>query len=128
MRGEPGNTSRLASRAVAATDQLGFVFPEEGFLLYLDSAVILRESRRQELAHAFIDYLLQPEVAAACASATRTATANGAALELLPPGIRANPTLYPDSFTLARGEWTETFPPAAQRLRDRLWTEIKSAP
>ena len=28
---------------------------------------------------------------------------------------------------MPRGEWPGTLPAAAQRLRDRIWTEIKSA-
>jgi spermidine/putrescine transport system substrate-binding protein len=60
-------------------------------------------------------------------SATRTATANGAARELLPPGVRDNPVLYPSAEVLKRGEWFAAMPAAAQRLRDRLWTELKSA-
>jgi hypothetical protein len=35
--------------------------------------------------------------------------------------------LYPSAETLARGEWFEPQSAASQRLRDRLWTEIKSA-
>jgi hypothetical protein len=41
--------------------------------------------------------------------------------------LRANPVLYPPPDVLARGEWWQTPPPSIQRLRDRLWTEIKSA-
>jgi spermidine/putrescine-binding protein len=37
----------------------------------------------------------------------------------------AYPEEVPD--VVARGEWAKTTEPAAQRLRDRLWTEIKSA-
>jgi spermidine/putrescine transport system substrate-binding protein len=80
-----------------------------------------------ELAHRWIDYLLRPETAAGIARATHTATANGAAQRLLPTEMRENPVLYPPPETLARGEWFESQPPASQRLRDRLWTEIKSA-
>ncbi len=116
-----------ANQAMAASRELRFVFPAEGFLLYLDSAVILLESRRRELAHQFLNYLLRPDVAASVATATLTATANGRARALLPREIRDNPTLYPPAEVLARGEWMETMPPEAQRLRDRLWTEIKSA-
>ena len=116
-----------ANQAIAVSKELAFVFPAEGFLLYLDSAVILRESRRQERAHQFLNYLLRPEVAASIATATLTATANGRARALLPPEVGDNPTLYPPADVLARGEWMETMPPAAQRLRDRIWTEIKSA-
>jgi len=66
-------------------------------------------------------------VAAAIAREMRTATANEAARQLLPEKDRENPTLYPAEATLARGEWFKAMPPAAQRLRDRLWTQIKSA-
>jgi spermidine/putrescine-binding protein len=52
---------------------------------------------------------------------------NGAAYALLPDAIRHNPVLYPPPETFARGEWLQTLPPEAQRFRDRIWTEIKSA-
>lgn len=111
----------------AAPDRLAFSYPTEGFALYADNAVILRESSRPELAHQFLNYLLRPEVAAAIVNVSRTATANGAARDLLPQELRENHVLYPDAATLQRGEWFAPLPSAAQRLRDRLWTEVKSA-
>jgi spermidine/putrescine transport system substrate-binding protein len=119
--------STTAQQAMDQSADLAFVYPREGFGLYLDSAVILKESRRKELAHRFLDYLLRPQVAARVATVARTATANGGARVLLPPEVRNNPTLYPPPDVLARGEWARAMPVPAQRLRDRLWTEIKSA-
>jgi spermidine/putrescine transport system substrate-binding protein len=117
-----------AAQAIqAAPQKLAFAFPSEGFGRFADTMAILRESRRQEAAHRFIDYLLRPEVSAKIALAMQTATANGAAHALLPPEMRDNPVLYPSVQTLARGEWLEPQSAASQRLRDRLWTEIKSA-
>jgi spermidine/putrescine transport system substrate-binding protein len=117
-----------AGQAIAATpDRLAYAFPSEGFARYADTVAILRESRRGELAHRFIDYLLRPEVAAAIVQATQTATPNGAALKLLPASLRENPVLYPPPEVLARGEWFEPQAAASQKLRDRLWTEIKSS-
>jgi spermidine/putrescine transport system substrate-binding protein len=112
-----------SQQAMDAAPALDFVYPSEGFALYADNAVVLRESRRERLAHEFLDYLLRPEVATAIVKATRTATANRA----VPESVRNSPTLYPPPETLRRGEWFEPLPTAAQRLRDRLWTEIKSA-
>lgn len=116
-----------AAQAMAESDQIAFAYPAEGFPLYADNAVILRESRRVELAHRFINYLLRPEVAAAVVEATRTATANATARKLLPENLRSDPALYPPLEVLERGEWFEPMPAAAQRLRDRIWTEIRSA-
>jgi spermidine/putrescine transport system substrate-binding protein len=115
-----------AQQAIDAAPHLRFHYPEEGYPLYADCAVLLRESRRAEQAHLFVNYLLRPEVAARIVAHSRTATANGEARRILPAEIRALATLYPDEQTLQRGEWFATLPPEAQRLRDRLWTEIKA--
>lgn len=116
-----------AQQAIDAAPQLAFAYPTEGFPLYADNAVILRESRRAALAHEFINYLLRARVAAAIVETSRTATANGAAQALLPDALRRNTTLFPTAETLTRGQWIATMPAAVQRLRDRMWTEIKSA-
>ena len=119
--------STTAQQAIDESKDLAFVFPEEGFALYPDVSVILRESKRQELAHEFLNYLLRPDVAAGIVKGARTACANGTARSLLPEKIRDNPTLFPPDEVLARGEWVLSSTPEIQRLRDRLWTEIKSA-
>jgi spermidine/putrescine transport system substrate-binding protein len=115
--------STTTAQAMHADGKIGFAYPSEGYPLYCDCAAILRESRRSELAHEFLDFLLRPEAAAANAKASDTATANGAARRLLPH----DPVLYPPDDIYARGIWPPALPSAAQRYRDRLWTEIKSA-
>lgn len=115
--------STTAAQAMRAEPRLAFAYPEEGFPLYCDCAVILRESGRYELAHHFLNFLLLPDVAAANARASETATANGKAQALLP----ADPVLYPPDAVYRRGTWPTALPSADQRYRDRLWTEIKSA-
>ena len=119
--------STTAQQAIDEAPHLAWIYPAEGYALYPDNAVILRESRRRELAHEFLNYLLRPEVAAEIVTAVRTATANAGARRLLPPDVAALPSLYPPPDVLARGEWARAVGPATQRLRDRLWTEVKSA-
>jgi spermidine/putrescine transport system substrate-binding protein len=113
--------STTAAQAIHGNPRIGFVYPEEGFPLYCDCAVVLRESSRYELAHDFLEFLLRPDVAAANARAAETATANGAA------EVARDPVLYPSDEIYRRGVWPEALPTTAQRYRDRLWTEIKSA-
>jgi spermidine/putrescine-binding protein len=117
-----------AAQAIAAApDRLVFSYPAEGFARFADNIAILRESRRVEAAHRWIDYLLRPAVAASIVEATRTATCNGSAYRLLPDALRGDAVLYPSAETLGRGEWFAPQSTASQRLRDRLWTEMKSA-
>jgi spermidine/putrescine transport system substrate-binding protein len=110
-----------------APGKLAFAFPLEGFARFADTMAILRESGRQRTAHRFIDYLLRPDVNARIAEYSHTATCNAAAHAVLPAAIRDDPVLYPPAATLGRGEWFQPQSAASQRLRDRLWTEIKSA-
>lgn len=115
--------STTAAQAIQGNAKVGFVYPDDGYPLYCDCAAILRESKRYELAHEFLEFLLRPEVAAANARVAETATANGLAQAMLPRDL----VLYPPDETYRRGIWPTALPAAAQRYRDRLWTEIKSA-
>lgn len=119
--------STTAQQAMDESNRISFLYPEEGFAMYSDVAVVLRESSRKELAHSFLNYLLRPEVAAGVITGARTAAANGSARALLPPDLQNNAVLFPPSDVLARGEWALAATPEIQRLRDRLWTEVKSA-
>jgi spermidine/putrescine-binding protein len=119
--------AQVGQVAIDNAPNLAFAFPTEGFPLYADNSVILRESKHQDLAYQFVDYLLRPDVAAQIAVEMRTATANRAARALLPAVQRDNAVLYPPPEVLARGEWFAALPAATQRLRDRYWTEVKSS-
>ncbi|MBV9264587.1 MAG: spermidine/putrescine ABC transporter substrate-binding protein [Acidobacteriaceae bacterium] len=119
--------AQVAQVAMDNSSNLAFSFPSEGFALYADNASILRESKHQQLAHEFLNYLLRPNVAAKICEEMRTASANGAARSILPKSLRENAVLYPPAKVLARGEWFRAIPAAPQRLRDRYWTEIKAA-
>jgi spermidine/putrescine transport system substrate-binding protein len=117
------STTTAQAMHAAPVAPIAFTYPGEGFPLYCDCAVILAESRRKELAHEFLDFLLTPDVAAGNARVGDTATACGPARNLLPP----DPVQYPPDEIYRRGFWPHALPSVAQRYRDRLWTEIKSA-
>jgi spermidine/putrescine transport system substrate-binding protein len=119
--------STTAQQAIDAAPGLAFAYPAEGFPLYCDCAAILRESRRARVAHEFLNFLLRPQISAQIVQSTKTATANRAARDLLPDAVRNNPVLYPPADVFERSEWPRTLPRDAQQLRDRIWTEIKSA-
>lgn len=77
--------------ALSASDAgqpVQFVVPDEGSTLFIDSLVIPASARRADLAHQFIDYLMQPQVAAQITSETLYPSANVAAREFLEPALR----------------------------------------
>jgi len=101
------------------------VIPREGGSLAVDSLVIPASAPHPELAHAFIDFTLEPEIAAEICRTTGYSTPNRAALAWLPPGIRGNPAIFPSDDVLERLELIEDLGEATV-LYDRLWTEVKA--
>lgn len=65
-----------------------FMVPEEGSTLFIDSLVIPSSARRADLAHKFIDYLMQPQVAAQISNETLYPSANLDAQQYLEPKLR----------------------------------------
>lgn len=91
-------------QVMAEDDDLAFVVPEEGSLLWEDSMCIPKDGPNPGGAHAFINFILDAEVHGAIASYVQYACPNAAALEFIPEEDRTNPALYPPREVLARCE------------------------
>jgi spermidine/putrescine transport system permease protein len=113
------------ARAIEEDPDIEYVIPKEGSSLFLDSLVIPRDAPHPELAHAFIDFTLEAEIAAEICATMRYSTPNAAAVPLLPAALRANAAMFPPPDVLARAELIEDVGEAVV-LYDRLWTEVKS--
>jgi spermidine/putrescine transport system substrate-binding protein len=92
------------SRARARDPDIDYVIPGEGSLLLQYCLCIPRRATHAREAHAFIDYLLRPEVAAEVARTLRFATPIAAARAALPEAERNDPVTYPDDQIIARSE------------------------
>ncbi|HEY4102078.1 MAG TPA: spermidine/putrescine ABC transporter substrate-binding protein [Gemmatimonadales bacterium] len=100
--------------------RIDFVVPQEGSLIFCDFLAIPRSAPNRRAAHAFLNYVLRPEVAAEIAEQTGYGSANGAAV-----GRMTHPVEPPDATMLARLEFQRDLG-AATDLWDRLWTEVKA--
>lgn len=106
-------------QAAAEAPEIRFSIPREGSAIYADAMVIPASAPHKRAAHAFLDFVLRPDVGAAIADATGYGTANAAA-------VPRQPKPYPTESELARLEFARDLGEAT-RLWDRIWTEIKSA-
>lgn len=75
---------------------LGFYVPEEGSSLAADDFVISADSLYPDLAHAFINYMLDPEVARRNMEAIRYYMPIPDAIKILDPALRENPVFNVD--------------------------------
>lgn len=72
---------------IAENDQIKFVVPKEGSDLWVDTMVIPAASENKELAHAFIDYVLRPEVHSWVAANILYKVPNEAAMAEVDPAL-----------------------------------------
>ena len=91
-------------QVMAEDDDLAYVVPQEGSLLWEDNMCIPRGGPNPDNAHAFINFILDAEVHGAIASFVQYPCPNAAALAFIPEADRTNPALYPSRAVLERCE------------------------
>lgn len=117
--------AREDARAAGRPFTIGFTTPKEGAVLAVDSFVIHRSGNRPDLAHRFIDFMLEGGNGADVSNLIGAGTANAAAMAHVRPEIAAEPAIFPPPATLARLEMLRDFDPKLRRRLSRMWTEIK---
>jgi spermidine/putrescine transport system permease protein len=115
------------ARAIEQDPDIEYVIPREGSSVFLDSLAIPLHAPHPELAHQFLDFTLEADVAAEICRTMKYSSPNRAALALLPASIQGNHAIFPPPDVLARTELINDMG-AATVLYDRLWTEVKTAP
>ncbi|PZN27943.1 MAG: spermidine/putrescine ABC transporter substrate-binding protein PotF [Proteobacteria bacterium] len=103
-----------------------YAIPKEGTIIWFDMLAIPNDARHPDNAHAFINYLMDPEVAARNSNYVKYANPNVASTELLDEAVRNDPGIYPTPEV--RGK---LFPALAysadfQRLMNRMWTRFRT--
>lgn len=118
---------RAQQDAVAARRpfSIGFATPKEGAVLAVDNFVLHKSGRRPDLAHVFIDFMLEGRNAADVSNLIGAGNTNTAAMAQILPEIAAAPGIFPPPDDLARLEMLRDFEPKLRRSLSRMWTEIK---
>ena len=104
---------------------IAYLYPKEGFSLWLDSFCIPKGAANIAEAHLFLDYILRPEVAAVISQEMGYSSPNAAALEHLPAEVRSNPIVYPTDADAARGEFLDNLDDATNQLVEQYWLKLK---
>ena len=126
--GWSGDIIQARDRAEEADNgvQVAYSIPKEGAPQWFDMLAIPKDAKHPDNAYALIDYLLQPEVAAANTNFIHYANPVPKATPLVSEEIRNDPTIYPPADVAAKMFTYSINPPEVDKLYTRLWTEIKT--
>ena len=100
--------------------------PKEGTIIWFDMMGIPKDAPHPGNAHAFINYIMKPEVAAAISNYVNYANGNAAATPLVNEEVRNDPGVYPPPEVKAKlfPDLSET--PEFTRLLNRTWTKFRT--
>lgn len=120
-----GYNGQLAKVAAKEPNKFAYVIPKEGGTQSMDGMCIPVQARHVDAAMAFLNFIMEPEIAAEIVNGVNYASTNAAAKAFIKPEILHNPAIYPSDEALKNCEMMEDLGDATS-LMDRYWTEIKA--
>jgi spermidine/putrescine transport system substrate-binding protein len=100
--------------------------PKEGAVLAVDNMVIHKSAPRPDLAHKFMNFMLEGKNSAELTNLIGSGNPNTEAIKTIKPELLKNPAIFPDKTVREKLEQLQDLTAAQRRLRSKLWTEIKA--
>lgn len=114
-----------AFHAQESNPDITYIYPKEGVAIWLDCLAIPKNPPNVNNAYQFLNYTMQPKITAQIASFAGFATANLAAIKLLPDDMRNNSILYPDPAVIAHAAVENEQDVKIRILIEHYWELLK---
>ncbi len=115
----------LDARNTGRKFTIGYSAPKEGAVLALDSMVLHRSGSRPDLAHQFINFMLEGKNSAELTNLIGSGNPNMDAIQYIPAEIADKEAIFPAPEMLNHLEMLRDLDRKQRRVLSRLWTEIK---
>ncbi|MCG6503746.1 extracellular solute-binding protein [Kingella sp. SNUBH-2017] len=124
--GNGGDLNMAKARSEEAGSKVGIeVLTPKGMGFWVESWVIPKDAKNVANAHKYINYTLDPEVAAKNAAAVTFAPASLPARDKLDPKLVATRSIFPNAEDVANGFVMPQMDNEAKKLTTNLWQKIK---
>ncbi|MEB3342276.1 MAG: extracellular solute-binding protein [Okeania sp.] len=115
-----------AAEVQPENEDLEYVVPSSGSSLWTDTLVIPKNAPNRDGAYQWINFILQPDVAAQVVERLSFATASRAAYEMLPEEIKEDPTLFAPESVIQNCEGIAPLGESWEEVYDKYWTQLTS--
>jgi putrescine transport system substrate-binding protein len=124
--GYSGDILQARDRAAEAGQgvKISYSIPKEGAVVWFDMLAIPADAKHPKNAHAFINYLLEPQVAANNSNFVNYANGNAAALPMVNDEVKNDPGIYPPPEVKAKLFPSLAYNEDFTRLMTRMWTRF----
>ena len=126
--GYNGDVLQARDRAFEAKNgiNIAYVIPKEGSIVTIDTMVIPADAKHPKNAHLFMNYLMEPEVAAANSNKVNYANGNAASEKFLNDSVKNDPAVYPTAEIKAKLAPELAIGDEYNRLLTRTWTRFQT--
>lgn len=114
-----------ALKAHRENKKIEFIYPEDGFVIWIDCLALLKNAPHPNEGYAFINFMLKASSAASLALTEGHAITNQAGKSLLPENIQNNTMIYPSPETLKRGIVQRDLDEKTLELYNTYWQKLK---
>lgn len=114
-----------AYKAQAENKSIKFVYPKEGFVIWVDCLSIPIHAPHPNEAYEFINFILKADSSAEIALKEGHAITNAKGKSLLPEEIRNNPLVYPPHDILQRAYFQRDVGSDVIALYNQYWEQLK---
>ncbi len=126
--GWSGDILQARDRGAEAANpvEVAYAIPKEGAIMWFDMLAIPADAPHPDNAHAYINYLMEPEVIAAISNYVAYANPNSAAFDLVDEEVRTDPSVYPTPEVKAKLHPHLAESQEYSRLSNRAWTRFRT--
>jgi putrescine transport system substrate-binding protein len=126
--GWSGDILQARDRAEEAKQgvKVKYAIPKEGTIVWFDMLAIPADAKHPKNAHAFINYLMDPQVAANNSNTVNYANGNAQSLSLVNDEVKNDPGIYPTPEVKAKLFPSLAYGEDFQRLMNRMWTKFQT--
>jgi putrescine transport system substrate-binding protein len=123
-----GQVMQARDRALEAGQGhvINYSIPKEGTISWFDMLAIPKDAPHPDSAHAFINFMQRPDIAAANSNFIKFANGNAASRDLIDESVRADPSIYPSDDISSRIFVDTAESEAYTRRLMRSWTRFVS--
>lgn len=114
-----------AMRSRLGNPDVAYGYPKEGFGLWMDNVVLLKDAKNTENAYLFMDFIMDPENAAMLSAFARYGNGIAGSEPFMPEDMKTAPEIVTPAEFAANGKFVLACSGKALEYQTAIWTELQ---